>query len=137
MLHICSYHRANGHACLVTLLIMSTGFGLIGACIAGAEYERQLESCLDLARLAYDTEAHLREKGAFKTPDALLQVFFLQLKFCIRSLLQSCNAGMQLGNLFRSVSSNATSCFSTLPACVSEQQCNLASNRVFAVLVQL
>ena len=66
-----------------------TGFGLIGACIAGAEYERQLESCLDLARLAYDTEALLREKGAFKTPDALLQVFLLQLKLCIRLLLQA------------------------------------------------
>lgn len=38
------------------------------------EYEQKLDGCLVNVSLAYDTEEHLRTKGAYKTPDALLQV---------------------------------------------------------------
>jgi hypothetical protein len=41
---------------------------------AGLEHEARLYACLDAAAIPYWSEAQLRARGLFKTPDALLQV---------------------------------------------------------------
>ena len=56
-------------------------------CTAGKEHEEKLNDMLAEEKIAFWTEENLRDEGAFKTPDAKLQVTHT----CTHCILHACN----------------------------------------------